>query len=330
MGLESCEALREATRGCLLVLLTATDAEAEPLLQALQAPATYVMATKKVVVGRIAAEQDPTKASVGGGGFRAALAVSGCDKANTAHILACLLMAMDPLPLLVIQVGAAGAFLEPLEGTDLKIGPEPPVGSGLGVPSSSGVGRLPGGGQRPAVGDLVFATEEIYSDTGSSSPAGWISAGELGLPIARVDGIESGERFPLDLGLVRAAVDVIDRIDDGDWPDERPAVFTGPCVTSSRVTGVRSEGESVARRWGALAESMEGAAAAHVCGLHGVPFLEVRGISNLVVDRDRASWDVTRAVEVAGRAAVAVAAALDTLPLPKRPPSSGCPPPPGA
>ncbi len=64
----------------------------------------------------------------------------------------------------------------------------------------------------------------------------------------------------------------------------------------------------MSRRWGALSESMEGAAAAHICALYAVPFLEIRGISNLVTDRDRGSWQVERAVAIAGRAALAVAA----------------------
>ena len=54
----------------------------------------------------------------------------------------------------------------------------------------------------------------------------------------------------------------------------------GPCVTSSRVTGTDEEAAILAERWHAVAESMEGAAAAHVCALYGAPFLEVRGISN--------------------------------------------------
>ncbi len=227
------------------------------------------------------------------------LAITGCDKANTAHALACLLLAIDPRPSLVLQSGVAGAF------------------PGPGEESS------------PRVGDLVIATEEIYSDTGSSSPQGWLSARELGLPIALVHGHESGGRFPLDPTLVRAAVDAVERIDDSDWPAGRPVVFTGPCVTTSQVTGVQSEGEAIVGRWEALAESMEGAAAAQVCALHGVPFLEVRGVSNLVVDRDRASWEITRAAETAGRATLAVVASFETLPLagwspdPEPPVSSG-------
>jgi len=160
------------------------------------------------------------------------------------------------------------------------------------------------------VGDIVVATQEIYSDTGSSSPQGWLSAAELGLPVARVDGLELGGCFLLDAGLVQGAIAAIER---EAWPEPRPRVVSGPCVTSSRVTGLLAEGEEMVRRWGAVAESMEGAAAAHVCALYEVPFLEVRGISNMVVDRDRDSWQVDRAVAVAARAALAVAAAFDGL-----------------
>ena len=48
-------------------------------------------------------------------------------------------------------------------------------------------------------------------------------------------------------------------------------------------------------RWGAVCENMEGAAAAHVSLLYGVPFAEARGISNIVEDRDRSRWDINTA-----------------------------------
>ncbi len=40
---------------------------------------------------------------------------------------------------------------------------------------------------------------------------------------------------------------------------------------------------------------MEGAAAAQVAALHGIPWLEVRGISNIVEDRDLTKWDIPKA-----------------------------------
>jgi futalosine hydrolase len=47
---------------------------------------------------------------------------------------------------------------------------------------------------------------------------------------------------------------------------------------------------------------MEGAAAAHVSRLYEVPFLEIRGISNLVEDRRTEDWDLPLAATNAQRA----------------------------
>ncbi|NLO28488.1 MAG: futalosine hydrolase [Actinobacteria bacterium] len=285
--------LRRITEGCRVILVAATEAEAAPLLDACREPRTHVVATKTFVVGEypsadLPSGTAPRRKSAAAPSIRAALAISGCDKTNAAHVLTCLLQIMEPAPLIVVQVGIAGA--------------------------------LPGAGSvsRASVGDVVLATSEAYSDTGSSSPSGWLSAQDLGLPIARPGDVELGGSFFLDPGLVLWASEVIEAIDwadrdAGGGPGIRPAVLLGPCVTASRVTGTQVEAEEMARRWAALAESMEGAAAAHICALYQVSFLEIRGISNLVTDRDRDAWKVDRAVEVAGRAALAVVGALGHL-----------------
>lgn len=277
-----CETLREATSGCRVVIVTATEGEAGPLREELRWPVTHVLATKTLLVGDLRPERSLPGAD-GTRPVRAALAISGCDKANAAHVVTCLLQAMRPGPSLVLQIGIAGAF--------------PPSGDGTG----------------PQVGDIIVATEETYADAGSSSPEGWLPAVELGLPIACVQGVELGGVFPVDARLVRVSVDAIE---EADWWEgiarfgSSPRVFPGPCVTSSRVTGLRAEGEAVANRCGALAESMEGAAAAHICALYEVPFLEIRGVSNLVVDRNREAWEIDRAAWVAARAARIAVTAL--------------------
>jgi futalosine hydrolase len=299
MGLSGADIVREAAWDCRVVLLAATEGEAEPLRAALLKPEKHVVATKTIVTGELeTAGAGPAISAVGptvgavagvqatGRPVKVVLAITGCDKANVAHALTCLLQVITPPPRLVLQVGIAGA--------------------------------LPAVPPRPSasVGDIVLATRETYSDTGSSSSDGWLSAANLGLPIARVGRTELGGSFPLDTSLVQAAAEIIGAV---GWPvrvaPEPPAVLFGPLVTSSQVTGLSSEAEEVARRSGALAESMEGAAAAHICALYGVPFLEIRGISNLVTERDRNSWQVERATAVAARAALAVIAALDQLPL---------------
>jgi futalosine hydrolase len=46
---------------------------------------------------------------------------------------------------------------------------------------------------------------------------------------------------------------------------------------------------------------MEGAAVAQACLRYGLDCLEIRGISNLVEERDLEKWEIRRAVEVAQR-----------------------------
>jgi futalosine hydrolase len=275
-----------------VVVLVASEMEAALLAPALRDSGEFLVAGKQVLVGEMA----PLSSEPGlpDGGRRVALAIGGIDKVNAAHMLTCLLQVMDPRPRLVLQTGIGGA--------------------------------LPTMGQfAPAVvGDVVIATQESYSDTGSSSPGGWLSAKELEWPLALVDGVESGGVFPLNGQLVVAALKVVDaaagRRDESAFaairPEQHPRVLAGPCITASQVTGTAAEADELAERWEALAESMEGAAAAHICALYGVPFLEVRGISNLVGDRDREHWQVRRGVAAASWAARAVIDALDVLPLP--------------
>ena len=71
----------------------------------------------------------------------------------------------------------------------------------------------------------------------------------------------------------------------------------GRFVTVSTCSGTRSRGEELQRRFGAICENMEGAAAAQVSMRYGIDCLEVRGISNMVEYRDLSRWDIPLAVE---------------------------------
>ena len=257
-----------------VVLLTATRLEAEPLLRALEGSEGLAGTSLEVSVEAVGIQAWRGSFGRETGAVSVALVVGGYDKVNAAHALTCLLLASCPA--VVLQVGVAGAY----------------PGSGL------------------AVGDLVLATEEVYADTGVLAPEGWLSTEAIGLALACVGGHEYGNVFPLDPGLVGAAFRVVQ---EAAWPEPRPAIAVGRCLTSSLVTGRAADGRALAKRWHALAESMEGAAAAHVCTLHEVPFLEVRGISNLVADRDRAMWDLAGAAARAAAAAVAICSRLDEV-----------------
>jgi futalosine hydrolase len=156
-----------------------------------------------------------------------------------------------------------------------------------------------------AVGAVVMATEEVYADLGVVTTDRWMGLDAIGIPLVTP---EAGRQarfnvFPLDAALVSRAARIAGS-----------AVHaTGRFLTLSQVTGARDAADVLYQRWGGICESMEGAAAAHVCALYGVPFLEVRGISNLLVERDRASWRVDEASAAAQQVVATLRAQHDQL-----------------
>lgn len=152
------------------------------------------------------------------------------------------------------------------------------------------------------VGSVLLADTEIYGDLGVLTPAGWRPLEEIGIPLipGRGDREARFNYFPLDAALVQRACVAAGAM----------IARTGKFLTVSQVTGVRAAGDELHARFGALCESMEGAAAAHVCALHEVPFLEVRGVSNLVEDRDRSKWRIKEASEAAQRVVLKLIEAL--------------------
>ena len=139
---------------------------------------------------------------------------------------------------------------------------------------------------------VVLATEEVYGDVGVVTPEGWKPVDEIGIPLVHGDPPRFN-RFPLDPQLVATAAGIC-------------GVRSGTFVTVSQCSGVQTVGDALHSRFNALCESMEGAAAAHICTLYDVPFLEVRGISNLVEDRQPARWDIPGAADAAQSALIKI------------------------
>lgn len=73
-------------------------------------------------------------------------------------------------------------------------------------------------------------------------------------------------------------------------------------ATLDAITADVDLGASLQRDLDVSVESMEGAAAAQVADRLGVPFAEVRGVSNLVGERDKRLWDVRGAITASCRA----------------------------
>ena len=70
-------------------------------------------------------------------------------------------------------------------------------------------------------------------------------------------------------------------------------------------TGTDAAARALEARTGGAVENMEGAAVAHVAHLHGVPVGEIRGISNIVTDRDTSTWRLKEAAVAAQEALLA-------------------------
>jgi len=153
-------------------------------------------------------------------------------------------------------------------------------------------------GSSLALGDLALATEEVYGDEGVLAPEGFLDLQHLGFPVIERDGRKFFHRFPCDPELLQSAKPLVEQTANVAGRK----MCAGPVVTVSTCSGTSASGAELARRTGGICENMEGAAVAQICALHGTPFLEIRGISNLTEDRDLASWDLNGGALVAQQA----------------------------
>lgn len=157
-------------------------------------------------------------------------------------------------------------------------------------------------GQGLAKGDLVLASEEISADEGVLTPDGFQDFQALGFSLLRSKGIGMQNRFSVDTKLRESARPHLDRFAQESGVD----LGIGPLVTVSTCSGTLQSGQAMQKRTGGLGENMEGAAVAQVCGQYNVPFMEIRGVSNMVEDRNLANWDLDGAAERAQQALMAL------------------------
>jgi futalosine hydrolase len=143
------------------------------------------------------------------------------------------------------------------------------------------------------VGDLAVATAEIYGDEGVLTVDGWHTLEIIGIPSVERNGNRYSNEFPLSM---QASSNVFQFAFSLGLPVKR-----GKFITVSTCSGTSHRGAELYKRFGGICENMEGAAVAHVALLYDTPFLEVRGISNMVEDRDLSRWDIPRSVEMAQR-----------------------------
>jgi futalosine hydrolase len=203
------------------------------------------------------------------------LCAGGMGKVNAAHAASLLIAQYHPEALVIFGVGGA-------------------------YPASGA-----------AVGDVALAKEEIAGDEGVVTHQGFKDTEFIGIPLAATETGNVYNRFPASEKLLALARRVLANAPatngrSGNVKSKDLTPKEGTFVTLSTCTGTRERARELEERYQGLCENMEGAAAAHVAVLHGIPWLEVRGISNIVEDRNLAKWDIPKAARVAQEAVLKV------------------------
>lgn len=150
-----------------------------------------------------------------------------------------------------------------------------------------------GGGfpDRAALGGIVLGTRSIAADLGAESPEGFLPLDELGMSREHLGG---GPEIPADptlLAQLRAAL---------------PGATVGAVLTLNTVTGTAETTRVLADRYpDAVAEGMEGHGVAVAAAQAGLPFAELRAISNPIAPGTGGAWRMRAAFDALTTAAAA-------------------------
>lgn len=157
-------------------------------------------------------------------------------------------------------------------------------------------GAYRGSGLSP--GDLAIANEEFFGDEGVITVRGWRSTQFLNLPLLRKGNQLYYNSFKIDPMILSKAEMLLNKF----------SPKSGPFVTVSEVSGTKEKADEMEERSKGICENMEGASVAQLCTLYEIPFLEIRGISNLVKERNRDEWNLSAATKISQEAAMEIIA----------------------
>lgn len=131
-----------------------------------------------------------------------------------------------------------------------------------------------------ALGDVVLVSKDRFADMGAEDREVYIDIFDIGLL--------NGSEKPFIYTWLE--------MPDSQWIQHFP-VWQVAGVTVNTVSGNE---KSIARITGAYnpdVESMEGAAMHYVCLQEGVPFVQLRAVSNYVEPRDKSKWQMGKAIK---------------------------------
>lgn len=129
-----------------------------------------------------------------------------------------------------------------------------------------------------ALGEVVFVTEDTYGDLGAEDHDEYMNIYDLGL-LGRDEPPHTGGMLRNPLSAIHNGITL-----------QHACGLTVNTVSGNAATIARR------RRYGCQVESMEGAAFHYVCLQMGVPFAQIRAISNYVIPRDKSQWKMKDAI----------------------------------
>ena len=144
-----------------------------------------------------------------------------------------------------------------------------------------------------SVGDLAVASDEFSGDEGVLTSEGWQDLSFMGIPAVRHGNRLYHNAIPLSEPAAQKAIQLA-----GCYGVK---LVHGRFITVSTCSGTRRRGEELSHMFHGICENMEGAAIAQTCLRYGIDCLEIRGISNMVDERDMSTWNIPQAVEAAQR-----------------------------
>lgn len=186
--------------------------------------------------------------------------------------------------------------------------------------TAGGIGKANTAAALASVAAYLDVTVVLQVGIGGAYPR---TGGGPGLPLTSV--AVAASEFDLDLGVGEAAAwRGLEALGLAAVATEPPAYNLFPCdselstrvakatasplvpfATSDSVTADSERARHISEATGAAVESMEGAAAAQVCIALGLPFVELRAVSNAVAVRDKANWRIAGAIEAVTKATLA-------------------------
>ena len=152
----------------------------------------------------------------------------------------------------------------------------------MGIGGSFDLATLP-------LGSWTVADEEIWPEFGIRHEKD-VRAQELGFPLGHAGNEAIWDRISLDPADAAARMALC-------LP---PSMPRASFISVAGVTATRERADFLHGTCQADVENMEGFALALACATHGIPFLEIRTISNLVGPRDRATWQIKKACRALG------------------------------